>query len=96
MTVYASWLEQTEEFKRESLIHELMHLFVAPLADYAREMARTLIPEDEAKKFNRATLEQIRERGESVTQDLTQLVLNGRSFRGSLPPIPDSTVRSKT
>lgn len=85
MTVYASWLDQSEDFKREALTHELMHLFVAPLGDYARDMIRTLIPENEAEKFSKATNEQIRERVESVTQDLTRLVLNGHSVRG-IPP----------
>jgi hypothetical protein len=82
VNVYASWLDQTEDFKREALIHELMHLFVAPLADYAREIVKLLIPANEAEKFNKATREQIRERGESVTQDLTRLILNGHSVRG--------------
>lgn len=85
MNVYASWLDQTEEFKREALIHELMHLFVAPLADYARDTIKLLVPENEAEKFSKATAEQIRERGESVTQDLTRLILNGQSTRGVSP-----------
>lgn len=85
MNVYASWLDQTEEFKREALVHELMHLFVAPLADYARDTFKLLIPENEAEKFSKATREQIRERGESVTQDLTRLILNGHSVRGVSP-----------
>jgi hypothetical protein len=85
MNVYASWLDQTEEFKREGLVHELMHLFVAPLSDYARDMLRLLVPESEAQKFNNATLKQIEERCESVTQDLTRLVLEGHSVRGVSP-----------
>jgi hypothetical protein len=85
MNVYASWLDQAEDFKRESLIHELMHLFVAPLSDYARDMFKLLIPNNEASKFNKATIEQLRERCESVTQDLTRLTLNGHSVRGVSP-----------
>lgn len=96
MTVYASWLDQTEDFKREALIHELMHLFIAPLGDYARDTLKLLIPEDEAQKFSKATCEQIRERVESVTQDLTRLVLNGHSVRGSVPDHRDATVDAKT
>jgi hypothetical protein len=82
LTIYASWLEQTEEFKREALTHELMHLFIAPLSDYARDTIKLLIPPDEAEKFSKAMVEQIRERCESVTQDLTRLVLDGHSVRG--------------
>jgi hypothetical protein len=70
INVYASWLDQTEDFKREALVHELMHLFVAPLADYARDTLKLLVH---------------RERGESVTQDLTRLILNGHSVRGVSP-----------
>ncbi len=81
MNVYASWLDQTEDFKRESLTHELMHLYVAPLADYARDMVKLLIADD-APKFHKATKEQIRERCESVTQDLTRLIMGGESVRG--------------
>lgn len=82
MNVYASWLEQTEEFKREALIHELMHLFVAPLSGYARDTLKLLCPENEAEKFSKSIAEQIRERCESATQDLTRFVLNGESVRG--------------
>jgi hypothetical protein len=85
MNVYASWLEQTEEFKRESLIHELMHLFIAPLSDYARDIVKLLVPEDEAEKFHKATVSMMSERCESVTQDLTRLVLNGHSVRSIAP-----------
>jgi hypothetical protein len=95
MTVYASWLDQTEEFKREGLTHELMHLFTAPLADYARDMIKVLIPDNEAEKFSKATLEQIRERGESVTQDLTRLIL-GQSVRGVVPDDREATADAKT
>lgn len=85
LNVYASWLEQTEEFKRESLIHELMHLFIAPLSDYARDVVKLLVPANEAEKFNRSVIEQVRERCESVTQDLTRLMLDGESTRGVSP-----------
>lgn len=82
MNVYASWLDQTEELKRELLIHELMHLYVAPLSDYARDILKLLCPKEDAAKFNASLIEQVRERCESVTQDLTQMVLNGSSSRG--------------
>lgn len=85
MNVYASWLDQTEEFKREALVHELMHLFVAPLSDYARDTLKLLCPENEAEKFSKSIIEQLRERCESVTQDLTRLMLDGQSVRGVSP-----------
>jgi hypothetical protein len=85
LNIYASWLEQTEEFKHEALVHELIHLFVAPLSDYAHDMVKLLVPADEAEKFNKATVEQVRERCESVTQDLTRLILEGKSDRGVSP-----------
>ena len=83
MCIYASWLDQTEEFKREALVHELMHLFVAPLSDYARDTFKLVVPQDEADKFSKSITEQIRQRCESVTQDLTRLVLCGQSARGA-------------
>lgn len=82
MNVYASWLDQTEELKRELLIHELMHLYIAPLSDYARDTLKLLCPKEDAAKFNASLIEQVRERCESVTQDLTRMVLNGASSRG--------------
>jgi hypothetical protein len=91
MQVYACWLDQSEEFKRESLVHELMHLFVAPLSDYAKAMLKILIPEEEASKFSKSTVAQITERCDSVTQDLTRLILNGHSVRGVSPGDKEAT-----
>ena len=83
MNVYASWLDQTDDLKRELLVHELMHLYIAPLSDYTRDILKLLIPESEAEKFSKSTREQVRERCEAVTQDLTRLIMDGQSFRGS-------------
>lgn len=95
MNVYASWLDQTEDFKREALVHELMHLFVAPLADYAREMIRTLVPANEAEKFHKATNSMLTERNESVTQDLTLLVLGRDSARDTVPTEKEASAETE-
>jgi len=84
ITVYASWLEQADAAKQESLIHELLHISLAVLSDYARDTIKLLIPEDEAPKFRQQTVEQLRERCESVTQDLTLMILQGKSARAGM------------
>jgi hypothetical protein len=87
INIYASWLHQSEAFKTESLVHELMHISLSPLVDYSRETLKSLLPESEAPLFRASVIEQVRVHCESVTQDLTLIVLNKPSVKGEQPPV---------
>jgi hypothetical protein len=72
VTLHGRWLAQLDADRKETLIHEVLHLYVAPLSGYVRHLAYQL---SEDEKLQAVTEEQCREYQESVTQDLTLLVM---------------------
>lgn len=71
--VYPSWLEGGPAERRQELVHELLHVFTAPLVEYVEKMADRLLKED-APKFHATVREEIRERQEAATQDLSHAI----------------------
>lgn len=69
-----SWLNQRTEFKCEQVLHELIHLHLAILADYAREQINLLCPASESPKFNASLIGELTTRHEAATQDLSHLI----------------------
>lgn len=60
--------------RRNNLIHELLHVFIGPLMEYSEQMAARFL-KDDAPKFYEATMEELRMRNESATQDLSLAIL---------------------
>jgi len=58
------------ERRTEHVIHDLLHAFAAPLADFAYDTINRLVPAEEAPKFRDSLLEELRVRNESFVQDL--------------------------
>ena len=54
--------------RRHSMTHELLHVFIGPLAEYAENMVDRLL--DDAPLFRKTVKEEISQRHESGVQDL--------------------------
>lgn len=78
--VTGNWLNQNPLQRREDLIHELLHISVGPLADYAKGTINLLLGE-EAPKFNKHAENELRVRHEIVVQELAY-ILNRRMPHG--------------
>lgn len=74
ITVRPGFLDDTARDRRSALIHELLHVFIGPLAEYAEQMADRLI-KDDAPKFHETVREELRVRHESAVQDLAHAIL---------------------
>ena len=62
-----------ESRRREDLIHEMIHISTAPLADYARETIKLLL-ESDAPKFHQHAQAELSTRHELAVQELAQLI----------------------
>jgi hypothetical protein len=71
--VYPAWLNSGPQIRRENVIHELLHISLNVLWDYARETIETLLKE-EAPRFHTVADKELRTRLESATQDLAFLI----------------------
>jgi hypothetical protein len=80
--VNPSWLNGSEQERREDLIHELIHVTL-----------KRLVPEDEDSKFHAHLHRDVIDRAEMVTQDLTYMLIRHKASRfGKLaagPPEPE-------
>lgn len=77
---YPSWLGQTEQGKREDVIHEILHCFASVLTNWMGAVIKRLVPEDE--KFRDTLLEELRQRDEGFVQDFAHCLAD------HLPPTP--------
>lgn len=68
----SGWLQEPDEQQEKQVVHELVHIYMALLADFARDRINTLCPVSEAEKFNAVLQEELRIRHESTTCDLTE------------------------
>jgi hypothetical protein len=66
---HPAFLSDSEDERRRNTMHEFLHIFVAPLAEYAETFAGRLLKE-EAPKFHDTVRTEIRDRCEMVVQDL--------------------------
>jgi hypothetical protein len=72
LVVRPLWLEQRDEIKRDNCIHELVHLHVNPMFDYANNTIGVLLSDDEKGKV--LSQEALRRFCEGATQDLTDTI----------------------
>jgi hypothetical protein len=75
MTFCAAFFNQSPATQREMVLHELLHIFVLIESRYVREVIKKLLTEDKDKALKDLILDEIRNRHEAVTEDLTQTVL---------------------
>lgn len=73
---FSCWLNEREDAKAMHVVHELLHGFVAVLADYAGNSFDTLCPEETDEKFNKHLYAELKQRHEAVVQDLAFAILN--------------------
>ncbi|HEY4699383.1 MAG TPA: hypothetical protein VIH27_03325 [Nitrososphaerales archaeon] len=70
ITIFGHWLDSNESNRRLSIIHELLHISLAPMAEEHVQVINRLFEDGEAPKF-RATLNENWKRVmESAVQDL--------------------------
>lgn len=71
-----TWLDRTDREKTFAVVHELVHGFIAIMADFSRDTINNLCPESEAEKFNKFMQSELRTRHESATEDLAFAIMN--------------------
>lgn len=69
--VYAPWMSSNARERRQTVIHEMLHVPLGPMVKEQEEALDRLVPEDEAPKFRDTLKEQWRQRFEGSVQDLT-------------------------
>lgn len=74
LTVYSAWLTQSGADRQENLVHELVHIPLALLNDFAVDKIDLLVPHDKNEAFNASLQEDLRERHEAATQDLAHSI----------------------
>lgn len=70
LTFYPLFLSEPEDRRKEHVIHDMLHIFMSVVSDYAYATIDRLVPEEEAPKFREALLDELRQRNESCVQDL--------------------------
>lgn len=76
--IFPCFLTDFEE-RRLTVIHELLHISIQPLAEYACDLADRLLKED-SPKFHESVCDEIRVRNEGAVEDLAHAIL-GRERR---------------
>lgn len=74
LTFGSHFLDETHEGKQNKLIHDLLHIYDSVIYDRAYDIIDEILPADADKKLKKVYFEMLRERRESVTQDLAQLI----------------------
>lgn len=74
--IYARFLEEPEHARAEAVAHEMLHVSLAPLADYARSLVERLTPDDTLRNH---FVEEITARMEGAVVDLTYALTVKRS-----------------
>lgn len=70
LTFYPLFLSEPEDRRKEHVIHDMLHIFMSVVSDYAYATIDRLVPEEEAPKFRESLLDELRQRNESCVQDL--------------------------
>lgn len=76
ITVVSAWLNQTAEMRSETLLHELVHIPLSLVHNFARDKIDLLCPHDKNEAFNASLQEDLRERHEAATQDLAKAIFD--------------------
>ncbi len=88
ITLYSGWLDSPPPERVATVVHELLHLPIAPMKGEHGDVIDTLCPKDESPKFHQHLREQARQRLEGTVQDLTAAILS--LPEGTLPNVPFS------
>jgi hypothetical protein len=72
ITIHGAWLDGPNDWRKETIVHEVLHLYVTPLSGFTRHLIGQFT---EDAKLTAITQEQTREYQESLVQDLTLLVM---------------------
>jgi len=70
ITVFPQWLMQEDSERKECLVHEIIHGLNAPLADWIREVIKTLAPEETEGRLQTILMDELVQRNESFVQDM--------------------------
>lgn len=71
--IFPEFFADTPDGRRCNLTHELLHIFVGPLAEYAEQLATRLLKED-APKFHETVRAELVTRLEGAVQDLANTI----------------------
>ena len=74
LNMCCGWLDESPEHKMKAIVHELLHIHLNVLSDYAESKIDVLCPKDEQEKFNASIKADLRERLEYVTHDLAKVL----------------------
>lgn len=74
LTVFSAWLNQPDADRQENFVHELVHIPMSLLYDFAVDKIDLLCPHDRNEAFNASLQEDLRERHEAATQDLAKAI----------------------
>jgi hypothetical protein len=74
--LHAGWLDANPTQRRLEVIHELLHLPLAPVVEEHREAVDRLFEDGDAPKFKETLQEQWRKAFEGTVQDLAFAILN--------------------
>ncbi len=75
ITIHGGFLDCSPAQRRLSIVHEILHLPLAPMVQEQEAALARLCPKDEAPRFHEHLGEQWRQRFEGSVQDLTYAVL---------------------
>lgn len=76
LTIYSAWINQPVEDRQEQIVHELVHIPLSLIFDYARDKFDLLCPHDKQEQFNDSIHEDLRVRHEAATQDLAKVIFD--------------------
>lgn len=76
---YPCFLSQTENARHTHVVHDMLHLFVSVVSEYAEDTIKVLLPEDEEPKFRKHAIAELRRRNESLVQDLALCIMRNLS-----------------
>ncbi|MGE0294946.1 MAG: hypothetical protein AB7P97_21580 [Hyphomonadaceae bacterium] len=74
LDVMPDWLNQPGPERDRQILHELLHLHLALIADFARDTFNTLSSPNDGSKINTFINNELRTRHESATQDLAEAI----------------------
>ena len=78
LSILPKWLDQTDELRHETLVHEMAHFPTRALFDLAHTIVENTIADEAMRRILR---EQIRVVCEGATEDTTQMILRGERVK---------------
>lgn len=72
--ISAKWLTEPKEVRRDMLIHEIMHIPVGVLFNFASNEIEDLLPQEEDDKHRKTVLRELNTRWEQTVCDLADTI----------------------